>query len=314
MAKEKPTTKICKHCATEIPYDAKVCPNCRKKQKQGCLLPVLITIGILVALLAIIGKLGGGSNASSASASSSDTKTSSSNSKKTSSATSIPLEYYTSVTVDELVNDLSANALKAQEKYKGQYLQITGRLSNIDSDGKYISLSTTNISFTSVMCYIKNDTQRAQVANMSTDDVITLRGKCKDMGEVMGYRIDIDSIDGYDSATELQLTTLADGYIVISADELADIISKNALTAQNAFKGQKLAITGKLGTIDSDGKYISLSSGKSFDFTNIQCYIKSDEQKAKIMEMKKGDTLTVKGKCKDVGEVIGYQLDIESID
>ena len=314
MAKEKPTTKICKHCATEIPYDAKVCPNCRKKQKQGCLLPVLITIGILVALLAIIGKLGGGSNASSASASSSDTKTSSSNSKKTSSATSIPLEYYTSVTVDELVNDLSANALKAQEKYKGQYLQITGRLSNIDSDGKYISLSTTNISFTSVMCYIKNDTQRAQVANMSTDDVITLRGKCKDMGEVMGYRIDIDSIDGYDSATELQLTTSADGYIVISADELADIISKNALTAQNAFKGQKLAITGKLGTIDSDGKYISLSSGKSFDFTNIQCYIKSDEQKAKIMEMKKGDTLTVKGKCKDVGEVIGYQLDIESID
>ena len=78
--------------------------------------------------------------------------------------------------------------------------------------------------------------------------------------------------------------------------------------------GQKLAITGKLETIDSDGKYISLSSGKSFDFTNIQCYIKSDEQKAKIMEMKKGDTLTVKGKCKDVGEVIGYQLDIESID
>ena len=33
MKKEKPTTKLCKHCKTEIPYDAKVCPNCRKKQK-----------------------------------------------------------------------------------------------------------------------------------------------------------------------------------------------------------------------------------------------------------------------------------------
>ena len=35
MKKEKPTTKLCKHCKTEIPYDAKVCPNCRKKQKGG---------------------------------------------------------------------------------------------------------------------------------------------------------------------------------------------------------------------------------------------------------------------------------------
>ena len=35
MAKEKPTTKICKHCKSEIPYDAKVCPQCRKKQKEG---------------------------------------------------------------------------------------------------------------------------------------------------------------------------------------------------------------------------------------------------------------------------------------
>ena len=32
MKKEKPTTKICKYCKTEIPYGAKVCPQCRKKQ------------------------------------------------------------------------------------------------------------------------------------------------------------------------------------------------------------------------------------------------------------------------------------------
>ena len=42
MKKEKPTTKLCKHCKTEIPYDAKVCPNCRKKQKGGKLKWILI--------------------------------------------------------------------------------------------------------------------------------------------------------------------------------------------------------------------------------------------------------------------------------
>ena len=307
MAKEKPTTKICKHCATEIPYNAKVCPNCRKKQKKGGLLPalaVIIVIGVLVAAL--------GSSSDDAESSSSSKASSG---KNTASATNIPLEYYTSVTVEEMVNDLSSNALKAQEKYKGQYLQITGRLSNIDSDGKYISLSSSGFSLTSVMCYIKNDTQRAQVANMSSDDIVTLRGKCKDVGEVMGYRLDIDSIDGYDTASaELQFPTSSDGYIMVSADELVDIMDKNALAAQNAFKGKKLAVTGKLGTIDSDGKYISLDSSKDFDLTNIQCYLKSDDQKAKIMELNKGDTLTVKGKCKDVGELLGYSIDIDSIE
>jgi len=277
-----------------------------KEKKKGCLLPALITIGIVVAIVAFLGN--GSSDSTPASSSTARSE------KKTASATSIPLEYYTVVTVEDMVNDLSANALKAQETYKSKYLQITGRLSNIDSDGKYISLSPSGFSMTSVMCYIKNDTQRAQVANMSSDDMVTLRGKCKDVGEIMGYSLDIDSIDGYDAgSTELSFTTSPDGYIVISADELVDIISKNALAAQNAFKGQKMAITGRLGSIDSDGKYISLESSRSFDFTNIQCYLKSEEQKAKIMELKKGDTLIIKGKCTSVGEVIGYQLDIESI-
>lgn len=307
MAKEKPTTKICKHCATEIPYNAKVCPHCRKKQKKGCLLPLLIIIVIAVGLVTVLGKAAGGSDSSSSSAASTG--------KKTTSATSIPLEYYTAVTVEEMESDLSSNALKAQEKYKGKYLQITGRLSNIDSDGKYISLSPSKFSLTSIMCYIKNDTQKAQVANMSKDDMVTLRGRCKDVGEIMGYSLDIDSIDGYDTGSaELSFTTSPDGYIVVSADELIDLINKNAMAAQNAFKGQKVAITGRLGTIDSDGKYIGIDSSNSFDFTNIQCYIKTDEQKAKIMEMNKGDTLTVKGKCKDVGEILGYSVDIESIE
>lgn len=55
MKKEKPTTKICKHCKTEIAYDAKVCPQCRKKQ-GGCL-PVVA--GIIVLFL-IVGLFGGG--------------------------------------------------------------------------------------------------------------------------------------------------------------------------------------------------------------------------------------------------------------
>lgn len=48
---EKQGTKLCKHCKTEIPKGAKVCPNCRKKQ-VGALKWVIIgviAIGIIGA-------------------------------------------------------------------------------------------------------------------------------------------------------------------------------------------------------------------------------------------------------------------------
>ena len=41
-------TKICKHCQSEIPKKAKVCPNCRKKQGKG------IAKWILIVFIAIL--------------------------------------------------------------------------------------------------------------------------------------------------------------------------------------------------------------------------------------------------------------------
>ena len=55
MSKEKPTVKQCKHCKSEIPYDAKVCPVCRKKQgAPGCLIVVLVVV-VLVGIAALAG-------------------------------------------------------------------------------------------------------------------------------------------------------------------------------------------------------------------------------------------------------------------
>lgn len=55
MKKEKPTTKICKYCKTEIPYTAKVCPQCRKKQKGGKLKWIILIIVVLFILLMFLG-------------------------------------------------------------------------------------------------------------------------------------------------------------------------------------------------------------------------------------------------------------------
>ncbi len=52
MAKERPATKTCKHCKTEIPYDAKICPNCRKRVKGGKLKWVIIAIVLIFVIAA----------------------------------------------------------------------------------------------------------------------------------------------------------------------------------------------------------------------------------------------------------------------
>lgn len=54
---ENQETKKCKHCKTEIPKDAKICPNCKKKQGG-----VLKWIIIAVVVLAVIGAALGGGN------------------------------------------------------------------------------------------------------------------------------------------------------------------------------------------------------------------------------------------------------------
>lgn len=59
MSEQKKETKICKHCQSEIPKKAKICPVCRKKQGMGCL-PIVIAVVVLFILLAAIG--GGGEN------------------------------------------------------------------------------------------------------------------------------------------------------------------------------------------------------------------------------------------------------------
>lgn len=50
---EKSVTKICKHCGTEIPYIAKVCPNCRRNQSSKGK-----WIGIGIAAFLVLGIIG----------------------------------------------------------------------------------------------------------------------------------------------------------------------------------------------------------------------------------------------------------------
>ena len=184
MAKDKMTT--CKHCGQEIAASAKVCPHCGGKNKPPIYKRWWFIAIIVIIVLAVIG----GSGSSDSSGSTSSTATSKTAVSSSSSEATIE---YTAYTVTELSEDLNSNALKAADKYKGQYVELTGRLSVIDSNGKYVSIvdSTDEWAITGVQCYIKNDEQKQVVMDMSIGDEIVVKGKITDVGEVLGYFLDM---------------------------------------------------------------------------------------------------------------------------
>ena len=175
MASKK--TKLCKYCGTPMYKNEVICHNCGGKNKPPfyerwwfIVLVIIVVVGVWNGIT--------GNNPGNASKQSEQIE-------------------YTEVTVDELYAELENNALNAEEKYNDAYLSITGKLSSIDSDGSYISVSSLEDewAFNSVQCFIQNEEQLDIVRGLSTGDTITVKGQIDDIGEVIGYKMNINIIE-----------------------------------------------------------------------------------------------------------------------
>ena len=165
--------KHCAVCGEEIASSAKVCPKCGTANKKPIYQQGWFIVVIIIGVLAIMVSTGG---------------TSEENKEDIS---------YTAYTVDQLMEDLNKNAANASGVYKDQYVELTGRLAVIDSDGKYISIHPLKDKWTiiGVQCSIENEEQKNAVMQMAIDDTIVVRGKITGVGEIFGYYLDMDSIE-----------------------------------------------------------------------------------------------------------------------
>lgn len=172
MSSEKNSgTKVCKHCKSEIPAGAKICPHCRKKQGMS---KILIVVIVLV-VLGILSSLGGGKD------------------KKDEVPEKIT---YTAVDIQTMYDDLESNPAAASDKYKDAYIEFSGSMDVIDSDLKYISLfPTEGIHFVGVRCNLNGDAQKDLVKSAVKGDIITVKGKCTQVGEVLGYTVDVKELN-----------------------------------------------------------------------------------------------------------------------
>ena len=184
MNKEK--SKICKKCKEEINKNAKVCPKCGSKQQFSKLALILIFLFVCIVINSV-------SNESSESESSSVVKT---EETFTNQEDKEEIKEYMKVTKDDLDEDLESNAANAKEKYYKKYVEISGKLGTIDSDMKYFSLisSTDEWDILGIHCDIKNNDQKEKLKTLKKDQDIIVKGKITDVGEVLGYYLDVEEI------------------------------------------------------------------------------------------------------------------------
>ena len=181
--------KNCTSCGTEIATTAKACPKCGAKNKKPIYKRAWFIILIVIVLVGVISGMGGGDDSETASTDGQAEQTQ----EKTEETKEIS---YTAYTVDQLVDDLEENAMKASDTYLDQNVELTGSLSNIDSSGDYISIDPLNdeYSFVNVQCFIQNEEQIEIIKELSTGDILVIKGKITDVGEILGYSMDIDSV------------------------------------------------------------------------------------------------------------------------
>jgi hypothetical protein len=177
--------KPCKECGKEISSGVKKCPSCGKDQRgffgRHKIITAILVFVFLGGLISMFGKA--------------DQSSSTVNAPAPAVKQEQPKAAPIVVTADKLMEDLKGNALNASNTYKGKYVEVTGKLSNIDSNGKYFDIAPMNDQFAiiGVQCYITED-QKVAVAKLSKDQKVTVTGTMTDVGEVLGYSLKVESI------------------------------------------------------------------------------------------------------------------------
>lgn len=188
---------FCKNCGNEVDDKAVACPKCgvavKEEKKKKAIFKkwwFWVIIGVLVIAI------------SAGSSGDSDTPTDTNNGSSVGTkvdtttapveTTKVPEITYEKMDLQQMLDDLKANALKAEKTYQNKNVEVVGKIKNFDSDGSYISIEPVNAdewNFTTVMCDIENDDQLNFLLEKAVGDTVTIKGKITSVGEILGYNI-----------------------------------------------------------------------------------------------------------------------------
>lgn len=151
---------------------------------------------VCIASFVLLGVINSDSN--SGSSSSSNYSSSSSSSSSSSKQVQEPSKNYAEADIDVLLDEVKSNAAKANKNYKGKYVKIVGGVvKNIESNARYFNLEGSDpyAFLINVQCYPKNSSVKDAMIELSVGQQVTVYGKITDVGEIMGYSLDLEKIE-----------------------------------------------------------------------------------------------------------------------
>ncbi len=187
--------KTCKQCGKELEDKAVVCTHCGCAAKVKKPLYKKWWFWTAIVVVTLVAVTSGGEEDTKQEVSTNSTV--SVNVQQTTKDTE-PEIIYEVIDLQTMLDDLEENALKAEKQYQKKHVEVTGKIANFDSDGSYISIEPVDAdawNFTTVMCYIKNDSQRDFLLEKSKGDTVTIKGQIITIGEVLGYSLNIHGIE-----------------------------------------------------------------------------------------------------------------------
>ena len=105
-------------------------------------------------------------------------------------------------------------------------------------------------------------------------------------------------------------------YVEVDVATMMADLENNAASAQKKYKGKDVKVSGKLGTIDIDGDYISIQPADQFAIRGVHCTVnkKDKAQEDFVMNLKKDQWVTAYGTITDVGELMAYTMKVDKFE
>lgn len=180
---------------------------------------------------------------------------------------------------------------------KGKWVRISGKVSSINGNKDRITIRKGLSGFDHITIKLKQKRDDVKEGNY-----VTIVGK---VGSKVLACVYLE--EGYVEALGDEAKSNAKDYIQVDYKELYRDYKENAIAADEKYKDKLIQVTGKIDDIFREvmgHPYVTFEVDKYFG--HVQAVFDKDEEK-NIAKLKKGQTITVRGRCK--GKTINVLLD-----
>ena len=168
-----------------------------------------------------------------------------------------------------------------------------------------------NIGFTNIELVPVYDLSTGWLDSTSVDDVdeISINGN-SDFEEGAIFKKDAKVVITYHQYEILNPNNVYEKYTV---DSMINDLDDNAMRAKQTYLNKLVEVTGRVDHIDDNGDFMMYPVNNKWAIQGVSCSLMTDEQKDQVMNISKGDVISVCGEIALVGDFIAYNLEVHKI-